>query len=293
MMNELNYAFIASPKVIRYKLGSNTADILAALIYKHRYWNLEDKLFEFKGDNGFHISMSDIEEETCLRIHTIKKCLAILKKENLIRSKQQGLGQPNFYAIDEKLIDKYIEDNKEDYENWRLKIRAENKLGAPINSKMELKQLSRKDSDNFQEGTQTTTTKNKNTKNKKTKNFTNRINADRKNCDLSIYNDKLEELINDVRGTSNNKEKFDFNMELFNHLCEIVPCFKNFNISKQDYKMIDSISSFFSDSHFIADKILTNAQAIIDGRKPSRFGNLFVGLDEIDYHCKLRYGNTA
>ena len=290
MENEIKYAFIASPKVIRHKLGRNTADVLAVLIYKNRYWKLEEKLFEFKGDYGFHISMSDIEEETCIKCHTIKKSLAILKKENLVKSKQQGLGKPNFYSIDEKLIDKYIEDNNDDYEDWRLKVRAQNKLGTPIDSKKELKQLSRMDSDNFQEGTQTTTTKNKITKNKITKNFTNRINADRENFDLSNYTDKLEKLIDDIKGANDDEERKLCNMELFDFLCKIIPRFKKFNISEQDIELINAISSYDIYSFHIADKILSNAQAILDGKKPSRFGNLFIGLDEINGNCKLRYG---
>lgn len=290
MGKEINYEFIAPSKVIRCNVSIVAADVLAVLLAKKRYWKQEGKLFEYKGNIGFHVSISDLEEETCYKSHTIKKGLFQLKKEGLIKSRPQGLGKPNFYSIDVKLIEKYIEDNKGEYENWRLEIRAKNKLVAPINSQMELKQLSGKDSYNFQEGTQTTTTKNKITKNKITKIFTNRINAADKKLDLMMYSDKLEKLIDDVKEAKDDEEKFDCNMVLFDFLCEIIPRFKRFNISQQDFRMIEELGAYYhSDSNQIAYKILINAQAILDGSKSNRFGNIFVGLREINNNCELRY----
>lgn len=291
MQKEIKYAFIASSKVIRFKVGRDAADILATLMYKYNYFKSVKRLEYYKGHWCFYLSQSDIIEETCIKKHTIKKSLSKLKNEGLIISKQQGLNLPNYYFIDEKLINKYIADYNEEYEEWRLVIRAENKSVTPINSLKELKQLSGKDSDNFQEGTQTTTTKNKLTKNKLTKNnFTNRINAADNKLDLMMYSDKLEKLIDDVKEAKDDEEKFDCNMVLFDFLCEIILPLKGFNISEQDFRLIDELGAYsHCKSYQIADKILVNAEAILVGSKSIRFGNLFVGLREINNNCELRY----
>lgn len=290
MKNGIDYAFIASPKVIRFKVGIEAADILATLIYKKGYWNDEEKLFEYKGDIGFYISNSDLEEETCYKSHTIKRGLAKLKNEGLIISKQRGLGQPNFYSLDESIIEQYIEDHLDEYENWRLGIRHKNKLATPINSKKELIQLSRKYSNNFQEGTQTTTTKNKITKNKINNTITNRINTDKKNLDLAKYSEKLGELIDNVREADENL-KFEAIMEFYEFLCGLIPSFRGFIISKQDYELIEEVISCSSLKSFdITDKIISNAEAIINKRKKRRFGNLFVGLKEINLNFEIIYG---
>lgn len=290
MNNEINYSFLPTSKVIRQIVGIPAADILACLMLKNRYWKAEDKLFMYKGNMGFHISLSDIEEETSYRAHTIKKGLSKLKNEGLIISTPQGLGKPNFYSLDENWINEYINGNKGDYDKWRLKVRNKNKPATPINSEIELKQLSRKDSDNFQEGAQTTATKNKITKNKNTNNFTNHINVVEQEFDLMRYSDKLEILIDNVKEDNDDKEQFNFCMELFDFLCEVIPRFKGFNISDKDYGLIKDIGDYCINSSHIAYRILKNAQAIIDNRKESRFGNLFIGLEEVNSNCETLYG---
>ena len=290
MENEIKYAFIASPIVIRHKLGGTTADVLATLIYKYEHFKKSEKLFTYKNEIGFHVSISDIEEHTCLRSHTIKKCIAILKKEGLIISKQQGLCKPNFYSIDVEKINEYIEDHQSEYDSWRLEIRAKNKLVTPINSKMELKQLSGSNSDNFLEGTETTTTKNKNTKNKNTEKITNSINADCKIIDLHDDEDELIKLIDDVKYANDDDEKTDCIKVLSNFLLKMVPRFKNFNISEQDIGLIENVTNSSLKSEDIAWRILDNAKAIIGESKECRFGNLFVGLKEIAQNCDLKYG---
>ena len=77
-------------------------------------------------------------------------------------------------------------------------------------------------------------------------------------------------------------------MELFNFLCSIVPLFEKYNISEQDIELIESIRVSQIYNYDISYKILRNAEAIIDKRKDSRFGNLFVGLKEMNENYELK-----
>lgn len=133
MNQNIEYDFIASSKVIRHMIGIGAADILATLIYK--YWNKEERLTKYKGDTGFYISNADIMEETCFKIHTIKKNIKLLKDKGLISSKQQGLGKPNFYTLDLEKINKFIKDNEDNYKEWRLEIREQNTYVTPVDAK--------------------------------------------------------------------------------------------------------------------------------------------------------------
>ena len=73
MKNEIKHEFIASSKVIRYKLDAKAADILAVLVYKNQYWKGERKLININGRKGFHISVDNIREETCFGKDVIQK----------------------------------------------------------------------------------------------------------------------------------------------------------------------------------------------------------------------------
>lgn len=281
----IKYEFIASSKVLRHVINIPAADILATLIYKQQYWESEERLIEYKGDKGFYISNADIMEETCFKIHTIKRCLKILKDEGLIISKQRGLGKPNFYKLDLDKIDEYIEDNKDAYDAWRLKVREENIAVMPVNSKKELKQLSRSNSGNFQEVTQTTTTKNKISKNKTTNNITNHINVD----DDFDYVDELEELISDLQSADYDDNEDEKN-DIYNYLKNLIPQFKDYNPSEKDFELISELADGSFDSSMLAYKICTNCRAILAGSKEPRFGYLFVGIKEIMINTISKHG---
>jgi len=266
-------------------IGIPAADILATLIYKQKYWKKEDRLIEYKEDKGFYISNADIIEETCYKIHTIKKGMKILKDKGLIISKQRGLNLPNFYKLDLDKINNYIGKNKDDYEKWRLKIREKNTSVTLVNSKKELKQLSGSNSDNFQEVTQTTTTKNKITKNKKLKTFTNRINADIK---IKLSLDDLEDKISEIQQADPEYLPV-LTKKFYSFLRDILPIFKDFKPSDKDLELINTIAESPIDCHLLAFKIKSNAQAIIDRRKECRFGNLFVGIKESSHNFEMKY----
>ena len=111
MQNEIEYDFIALPKVINHKVGISAAAVLATLRYKYKYWENNKGLTTNGSFKGFYISHSDIIEETCLGLSQIKKAIKTLEKENLIESKRQGQGKPNLYQVDESKINQYIKDN--------------------------------------------------------------------------------------------------------------------------------------------------------------------------------------
>ena len=278
----MNYDFIAVPKVINHKLGLNAAAVLGVLIYKYKYWNDQGKLTVRGNSKWFHISHSDIEEEICLGTGAITKAIKRLKKERLIATQRQGLNKPNLYNIDEDMIDEYIEDHKQEYENWRHKLRVKNTSKTPVNSWIGLNEGSRTAKSNDLDPSKSTTTKNKSTKNKQLRITTNRINAEEEAYDQL---DDLTEAIIDLRESDDNEES---HLKLFLLLRGLVPRFEKFSESPDDSKLIDKIKGYSLDSGEIAFKIVKNAISIIQSKKDPRFGNLFVGLDQINENWERR-----
>jgi len=277
---EIKQAFIASIKVIRYKLSPKAADVLAELQYKHQYWAEQDRLINYKGRIGFYMSIDDIREETCLGKNAIQSSIKLLKGEGLIDSKRQGLTKPNIYFIDANKIDKYVDVHKEDYERWRLKIRREKVVAPTTGSLKEGNQSSGNCNSSILDIKKPTTTKNKITKNKKSKNLTNHINVGIL-TDLFDYADDLEEKIDALRYCDNKTDRSDCTKDIHKFLCNIVSKFKGFSMSEKDQAFIAQLAYDEISSWKVADKIISNALAIIDGRKESRFGNLFVGVNEM------------
>jgi hypothetical protein len=77
--------------------------------------------------------------------------------------------------------------------------------------------------------------------------------------------------------------------EFYIYLQGMIPMFKGFKPSDEDYGFIDTIVDSSIDTHFLASKILKNAEAIIAKRKKCRFGNLFVGIKEMSENFKAKY----
>ncbi len=278
MDNKIKYEFIASSKVIRYKMKPQAADVLATLIYKQEYWESEDKMTNYNGVKYFYVSHSDIEEETCLGKQVIKRAMKTLINEGLIDSKRQGLGKPNLYYVNTPKVEAYIKNHEAEYKAWRLKIREQNKATPFISSLIGENDTSGSIKLTSLEVSKSPTTKNKNTKNKTTNNTTNRINAVELEIDLYDYVDELTEAVlalqeADPNDTENHSKLFDL-------LVKLVPAFKSFEESSRDSTLIDKIRAYTNDPNDIAFKILSNAKAIKEGSKPDRFGNLFVGLEE-------------
>lgn len=289
MKKEIKYEFIASPKVIRYKLDSKAADVLAVLVYKHQYWKDEGRLINYNGRMGFHISINDIIEETCFGKDVIQKKIKLLEKEGLIVRRRQGLNKPNIYFIDEAKIDKYIEDHKEEYEKWRLNIRDKKVVVLPMNTLKAENQLSRSSNSSILEVVKSDTTKNKNTNNKITKTITNRINAEGVTglFDCAV---ELEEKIETLRSCDNPTDIGICTEEIHKLLCSIVPQFKGFAMSAKDKALIAHMTYDGVPSWKISDKIISNAKAILEGKKESRFGNLLVGISKMNKEYELKYG---
>jgi hypothetical protein len=286
MKNEIKYEFIASPKVIRYKLGATAADVLATLVSKHQYWKNEGRLIDSKGRKGFHISVDNIREETCFGKDVIQKRIKLLEKEGLIERRRQGLTKPNIYYIDKNKIDKYIEDHKEEYKRWRLSIRAIKVVVSPKDTLKDENTTSRKGNSSLLEYDETVITKNKNTKNKKTKNknLTNQaslVSEIHLGPMLELEKEiELEKVISDLRSDDDSdiNERVKF---LFKFLCSLVPSFKGFSMSNDDRELLLTILQSEIHDYKLASKIISNTTDIVIRRKESRFGNLFVGINKM------------
>jgi predicted transcriptional regulator len=285
---EFEHAFIASSKVIRAKLDPKAADVLAVLQYKHQYWSEKGKLINYKGRNGFYISIDNIREETCFGKNAIQSSIRLLKKEGLIDSKRQGLTMPNIYFIDESNITKYIEDHKEDYERWRFKVRKEKVTVLSVDTLKYKNQHSRNPNSNILDMEESAITKNKITNNKITKTLTNHINVEKELDYLFDYTNELEEKIGALNNSDNETDRYDCIKDTYNFLCNMVPKFKGFSMSDEDHALITELVYDGASSYKIADIIIRNAQAICYGRKATRFGNLFVGLKEMKEN-KMQY----
>jgi hypothetical protein len=182
-------------------------------------------------------------------------------------------------------VKQYIEDNKEEYEDWRLKIRKENGSETTVNTLIGENKPSGESKIDHQEGSISTTTKNKITKNKKLRISTNRINAEDKDFD------QLDELTEAIEALKNPDDDSDAaHKKLFLLMKSLVPRFSKFQESPGDSKLIDGIASYTLDAGTIAFKILQNAVSINSGEKEPRFGNLFVGLKEMNSNLDQKLG---
>jgi hypothetical protein len=98
---------------------------------------------------------------------------------------------------------------------------------------------------------------------------------------------KLESLINDLKESHIELEQEVIIKEIFSVLCQFFKPFEKFKMSLGDADLIFQLGN--SEIHIfkIIDKIFENMEHIKEGRKTSRFGNLFVGIDKmIDNHNK-------
>jgi hypothetical protein len=69
--------------------------------------------------------------------------------------------------------------------------------------------------------------------------------------------------------------------EIFSVLCQFFKPFENFKMSDEDADFIHQLGNSEIQIYKIIYKIFENAQHIEEGRKASRFGNLFVGIDKM------------
>ena len=265
-------SFIASDKVVRFKLGPQAADVLAVLIYKYGYWMSTERMVIRNGKKYFFISLNDLIAESSYSKSVIAKNIKLLKKEGLVLTIQQGLNKPNLYSLDMGVVESYINKYKVKLKEWQVSIR-ENSLTS-INRRKCNNDTSGILKIEDQESKKTTATKNKNTKNKNTENkITNQASL--------VEENDLEKMINSLRSCTDDLVKESITNEVYHHLINIVPQLKGFAMSNQDKALILQVCDSEIDAWKIVDKILHNAEYIKVGKKESRFGNLFVGVREI------------
>lgn len=265
-------SFIKSDKVIRYKLGAKTADVLATLLYKHNYWRSKGKLVRKGVKECFFVSLNDLTAETTFSVSVIRSCINKLKKEGLLYSIRQGLNKPNLYTVDEQSVELYIERYRVELKNWQLKI-IDSSLHQGI-KRMDQNDASIKVKNNYQELKKESATNNKSTNNKSTNNVTNQASLG-KEIDLEY---QLEKEILNLRSFDETESQVK---SLFFFLCNLVPSFNGFKMSDSDRDLILKLTDSEIQEYKLASKIFSNASAINEGGKESRFGNLFVGVEEM------------
>ena len=282
MNTKIEDSFIASNKIIRFKLRTKAADILAVLIYKNDYWEEQRKLEWKNGKGYFFISLNDLMAETRFSKNIIAKNINFLKAAGLVHSKQQGLNKPNLYSIDKKLIEQYKTKYKGEFNKWQKKIRENNVSSSIIGNYNNNNSGITKTS--IQDTTKECSTNNKNTNNKNTNNFTNRASSE---SSLDLEN-ILEKQISKLR-ECDDKETSQQVMILFNLLCSLVPSFDNFKMSDADKELIAQIVESEISDYNLSAKIMTNINDVNEDRKENRFGNLFVGVSKmiINYNNAL------
>ena len=99
--------------------------------------------------------------------------------------------------------------------------------------------------------------------------------------DSSGAEQKLESLINDLRECHIGSEQEVIIKEIFSILCQFFKPFENFEMSAEDAEFIYQLGNSEIQILKIIDKIFENIEHIKEGRKTSRFGNLFVGIDKM------------
>ena len=120
-------------------------------------------------------------------------------------------------------------------------------------------------------------TKNKNTKNKNTEsNTTNRASS---GSEIDLEGNLEKEI--EILRCCDEVEKEVQVKSLFNKLCSLVPLFRGFSMSDDDKKLIFKMIESEIEEYKLASKITINAFDIIEGRKKSKFGSLFVGVEEM------------
>ena len=294
--------FNRSSKIMEHKIGINEARILSTLIYKHNYWAGREDLVEVNGGEAFYITIPNLQVETNLGPKTIQRCLDNLKKSGLINVYRKGIPAQNYYVLNKEAIEGFDEKYESEYEEWANRInnyaesdrtRFENarddkqknvsvsQMESQIGQIVHTREVKMTDLDR----TELPVTKNKNTKNNQLRISTNRINAEEKALDQL---DELTEAIMDLRDSDD--DNGESHKKLFLLMRDLVPRFEKFTESRDDSKLIGKINGYSLDPGEIAFKIVKNAIDIIKGIKEPRFGNLFVGLNELNENLELKYG---
>ena len=276
MNYKLMDSFIASNQVIRHELGVTAADILAELNSKYTYWDNTNQLQNRDGALYFFTSLNDLRSETGYGKNSISKNIKILKKHGLVKSIRQGLNKPNLYSIDKNAINCFITRHENSFKDWQRIVRKDK-----LSSSRKTRKSNNDDSGIFNKGIQESSNKcatnNTYTYNKSTnKNFTNRASS----ANANKLEEELEKLIDDIRSCPDEQNEQEI-VSLFKYLCNIVPLFENFEMSKMDKALLKAIVDSEIEVYKFSSRIVSNAININEGLKETRFGNLFVGVREM------------
>lgn len=291
--------FIASSKVIRRMLNPAAADVLATLIYKHKYWKSKGKLHTIGGLKYFFISQKDIENETSHGKSVVSSRVALLKEAGLIKTDFKGQGKPNLYHVDFDAIARYVAEHDKkhkDLKNSKENLKDEREKGLEVTESIMIgeNQTSRSVKTKHLETLKSSATNNKSTNNKNTNNkninsITNHMNVANYEEEFNPNEDSLVKLIELARASNDFERDKKELIEIYFCLRDMVPQFSKFEYSDTDLEMIDELLDYKIYPHVIAGKIIANAKRIVSGDMQSRFGNLFVGLDEINIGIEDKY----
>ena len=304
--------FNRSSKIMEHRIGIDEARLLNTLIYKYNYWVDEDRMVKLKEGDAFWITIPNLQGETNLKPFTIKNAIKKLKKLKLVEVYKKGIPAKNHFILNKKAILEFDDKYKDKYESWldELSTKAgEDRSRFP----KQFNKTSDEDEPLVKETTSaaliipqsaeksptselvfrplvneySTVTNNKSTNNKNT-NTTNRKNADRCFINYDEQEEEIEKLIDNFKldyYDDNDKQVED----IYNYLINLVSKMEKFKMSDDDYNLIMNISKYSLKSYDIASKIISNSKDISEGIKEVRFGNLFVGLREIDLNNSNKY----
>jgi DNA-binding transcriptional regulator GbsR (MarR family) len=268
--------FIMSEKVIRHGLDPKTADVLATLIYKQKYWKKKGELSKWKEKECFFISLDDIEAETCYSNSIVAKCIKKLVAEGLVFKKRQGLNKPNLYSVDKTAVKAFKKSKITSFNKWQKAVRARSsskKKDTERNIKNEESGILNLAE---QEASKLSTTNNKNTNNKNTNNLTNRASSESEFELRKLF----ESLIEKFRYSEEELKKADLN-SIFELLVKLVPAFQYFKMSESDKDLIIQMIESDLEPFNLFFKLYQNAEHIKRNEKEARFGNLFVGVSNM------------
>lgn len=97
-------AFLIVNKHLAKQIGLKPTILLADLISKEEYFQANHLLV----DGWFFNTEKNIQDDTTLSPHQIRKALAILKKHNILETQRKGIPSKMHYKINEQVLIKFF-----------------------------------------------------------------------------------------------------------------------------------------------------------------------------------------
>ena len=297
--------FSRGSKIMAHLLGLNTTILLNEMVSWHNYNIMEGEFMDFNGKKGFYYTHTKMQIDTSLGKGVIKRSIKKLEAFGLIEIKGAGTPRKNYYILNQAAIQEFESKHMEEYEAKCAKINnaagkdkerfdqyyESDKLGSKEEndpSALIIPKIGQNDPTSESKLIQldgskwTVSNNNINNKNIITTNLTSEGEED------SLIDEELTELISSF--IYDNDDQGMVHERVFLFLKSLVPGLSNFHESTYDAILIDRISEYSLNPNVIAFKILKNAKAIEQGKKRIRFGDLFVGLEEMNTNKELMFG---